>query len=412
VTFREAVLSLCMLAACVKVPEFQPRDAGGNGSGDAGDGGITGPLVSVVRNGDGATAKAPGYTLEFSQIGARFPYQLNVGSLPEMIMGGSEQCADEFGMGIALYPITRINGVPDPDFGTPVLDIPLEGPYVGQVRLQWSTGFACPASTSGAISGHSTFSFFPDGRFARFDVINNGSSRNVADCTECGPTATSFFLTSYTTLIVDGNATFSDGSSALLDTYGEEVTPGLSACIRQRGYSIAFSWIDGATRLRAAAAPPNSPARTVAFVKDIFQGATLPATDWFTTTQMGVSTDNCGALEQRIAEFSADDHQLTINGNSVGAALADGIYGGDPRDNGYPVAFPVTLTPTATVDPRIPAGFAVWLYSQPIPQNLTLTHSGGPTGNWYYEQRVSQNSVVFWFNVSLEQGQTITITES
>jgi hypothetical protein len=397
----------CVLAsACIKVPAFEQRDGGPGDVGDAPGDGSTGPLVSVVPNGQGATATAPGYVLQFSTTGSRFPYQLNVGPNPELIMGGSDGCADEDGMGIALYPVTRVNGVDDVDMGAPTLAIPLEGPYVGQVRLQWSMGFACPSSSSGAISGHTTFSFFPDGRLTRFDVVHNGGARNAADCTACGAMSSNFYLTSYTTLVVDGNASISDATSAQLDAYGEEVSPGSSACVRQRGYSVSFSWVDTQTRLRAVA---TSPSRTVAFIKDLHQGASLPATDWFTTTQMGVGTETCGQLEPRIAQFSADDHQLRVNGNPLGAALEDGIFGGDPQVDGYPVDFPVTLEPAGALM-SVPAGFAVWLHSTPIPETLHLTHNGNPTGTWYYEQRVTPNSVVFWFNVPLAQGQTITIT--
>ncbi|HEX5061817.1 MAG TPA: hypothetical protein VFV99_20760 [Kofleriaceae bacterium] len=417
-TFREAVpVSLCVLAAaCVKVPEFQPHD-GAVGDGSDADASIGGPLVHIEPAGLGAIVTAPRYEMRFSQDGSLFPYQLNVGANREnMVLGGSEHCADESGIGVALYPAWRANGLDQAGMGTPSLEIAADGPYVGQIRLSWSQSLSCGAG-AGSLTGHTVYSFFPDGRLARYDDVDNGPARDASDCSICTPNgqaSSTFFLTSYTTLIADNNATSTDGNLATLDTYGEELMPGpgLSTCIAQRGTSIAFSWINAPTRVRVAAAPPTSQARTLAFVKDMFTGGTLGASaGWATTTQMGISSEACGVLENRIAEFSVDDHQLLINGNSLGAAQVDGIYGGYPQVSGYPVDFPVTLQPSGA-QPRIPAGFAVWLYSQPIPQTMTLTHSGGHTGNWYYEQRVDQNSVVFWFNVSLEQGQTITITDS
>ncbi len=402
-------LGLCVLAtACIKVPEFQGRGDGGPGDGGGDDAEVDTSLVSVKMNGDGAIAKAPGYELRFSDQGAKFPYQLNVGG--NMIMGGSEQCADEYGMGIALYPATRVNGVTNPTSSPAAIEILASGPYVGQLRIKWSADYPCTGG-AGSIGGTSVFSFFPDGRLVRKDLVNNTADRMVGQCTACGMNSSNWYLTSYTTLIVDSNATLSDGTSAMLDNYGEELNPGATACIRQRGSSIAFSWLDSDTRMRAVAAPPTSQARTISFVKNLFQAALLPMSGWETTTQMAVSTDTCGMLEARLAEFSADDHHLTINSNSVGAALTDGIFGDFPRADGYPVDFPVTITPSGGL-PNMPAGFAVWLYSAPIPQTLTLTHSGNPTGTWYYEQRVSQNSVLFWFNVPLETGQTITINAS
>jgi hypothetical protein len=161
--------------------------------------------------------------------------------------------------------------------------------------------------------------------------------------------------------------------------------------------------------MRVAATSP----RTIAFIKD-FEAATamLSAGERRTTTQMGISTENCGTLETRIRQFSDDDHQLIINGSPTGAALLDGIYGGSPQTNGYPIDFPVTLTPRSTTPlPNIPAGFAVWLYHASIPTTLELVHSRNPPGEWYYEQRVGENSVVYWFKVSLEDGETITIRQ-
>jgi hypothetical protein len=409
-------LTPCLLVvACVKVPPFQGGDSGtGDAPTDTQDGSTTGPLVDVQMMGNGARALAPGYELVFSNDGAKFPHLLNVNrSNPQFLMGGSEGCADEQGMGIALYPVTRINGVNAPNLGAPTITIPLQGPYVGQLRLAWSATYSCTTPASGSLTGHSTFSFFPDGRLTRYDVVDNASARNVADCPACGDTATAFYLTSYTTLIVDGNAFMTDGTQSDLDNYGEVFSPGRSSCITERGYSIAFAWVDTLTRLRVAAAPPTSVARTIAFIKDFeLPNATLAAGERRATTQMGISTEACGALENRIAPFSDDDHHLVINGDSTGAALVDGIYGGDPTVSGKVVDFPVTMTPQVTVMPNIPAGFAVWLFHAPLPQTLTPVHSRNPPGQWYYEQRVNQNSVVYWFNVSLEQGETITISGS
>jgi hypothetical protein len=416
VTTRVVVqIALCAVAsACVKIPAFEQRDAptgDGSGSDALTDGSMPAQPVKVEMVGANAKVTGPGYTLTFSSDGAKFPHLLTVNpSTPQFLMGGSEQCADEMGMGIALYPATRINGVT----GTsPTLSIPLEGPYVGQVRLEWSGTYPCPTPGSGTLQGRTTFSFFPDGRLTRFDVVDNVATRNVTDCTPCGNASSSFFLTSYTTLIVDGNAFLSDGTQSTLDNYGEQVQPGRSACINERGYSIAFAWVDASTRMRVAAAPPTSQARTIAFVKDLEPpAATLGAGERRATTQMGISTEGCGALEARIAPFSDDDHQLMVNGVASGAALVDGIFGGDPQTSGYVVDFPVTLTPAPTIAPNVPGGFAVWLYHAPLPQTLTPVHSGNPTGTWYYEQRVNQNSVVFWFNEPLDQNETITITGS
>jgi hypothetical protein len=400
-----------LASACVKVPPFQHQDAApGDADGDAPTDANEGPpAISIVQDSMGVLVTAPGYTVRFGTDGALFPYQLVAGG--QHLMGGSQQCADEQAMGIALYPVFRAGSTDFPGQGAPSIAIPLEGPYVGQVRLTWSGAYACSPG-NGSISGQSTFSFFPDGRLTRFDVITNDIEKNSVDCTRCDDTgpATSFYLTTFTTLVVDPGAFLSDGTEAMLDSYGEQVSPGQTACVRERGQAVAFSWVDTQTRMRVV---NTAPTRSIAFVKDFVSGAaTLPPMDWRTTTQMGISaTENCAALEARIQRFSDADHELVINGNSVGAALTDGIFGGDPRPEGYPVDFPVTITPAQTVAPNVPAGFAVWLYSNPIPTSLTVTHSGGHTGTWYRMQRVGSTQLVLWFDVPLDDGETITISE-
>jgi hypothetical protein len=414
VTGRQRWLTIALSAlapACVKVPPFQYQDGGpGDGSADAsGDGGV-GDLVRVVPNGTGATATGPGYRFDFSTAGSHFPISLTIGG--HQLLGDSLECADEEGMGLALYPAARINGIDTDQMGTPELSIPLSGPYVGQLRLMWSTSFVCNGGNKG-VSGHSTFSFFPDGRLTRYDHIDNDVVIDATTCQQCsGGTGTTFFLTSYTTLIVDDNAYLSDGNLANLNTYGANVTsPGNTACVRERGQSIAFAWTDTNNRLRVVSA--STAPRWLSFIHDIYADTILPMTSFEATTQLGISAnDDCPTLESRIGEHTADAHQLLINGTSIGAALGDGIYGGDPRPDGLPVTFPVSLVAGGTADPRIPAGFAVWLYSDPIPTTLLVQHSRQPAGTWYHEQRVSSNSVVLWFDVSLESGEEITITGS
>ncbi|HEU4613943.1 MAG TPA: hypothetical protein VFS15_17740 [Kofleriaceae bacterium] len=405
---RWLTIALSALApACVKVPPFQYQDGGPGDSADAsGDAGVD-DLVRVVPNATGATATGPGYTFDFSTAGSHFPSQLTVGG--HALLGGAQECADEQGMGIAIYPVARVNGEDTTQMGTPQLTIPLSGPYVGQLRIAWSTSAMCGGDTE-TFTGHSTYSFFPDGRLTRFDVAEVPRTLTGSECNRCDSgTATTFFLTSYTTLVVDDNAYLSDGAVSDLNEYGSDVTSvGSTACVRERGQTIAFAWTNANNRLRGTS---TTAPRWVAFVHDIYADMVLPMGSFEATTQIGVSTSaDCPALESRISQFTEDVHQLDINGTTIGAALGDGIYGGDPRPDGFPVDFPVTLAPGSTTNARIPAGFAVWLRSNGIPVTLTVEHSRHPTGTWYHEQRVSPTSVVFWFDVSLEIGETITIS--
>jgi hypothetical protein len=404
VAARAAVVSIALAgAACLKIPAFNQQDAA-TGVGDTASDGSVPPPIDIT----GSVVTGPGYVINFSDAGARFPYQIIAGG--NHMMGGSQQCADEQAMGIAVYPVYRANGADSPNMGAHVFTTRMRGPYVGQVQLDWSGNFNCTTGAS-ELSGTSLFSFFPDGRITRFDRLTNSASRSAADCTMCtnGPSSNDFFVTSYTTLIVDNNAFVSDGN-LIGASYGTQVPAGRTACVRERGQTIAFAWTDTQTRLRVA---NDTSVQTIAFIKDLMQGVTLPAQDFVTTTQMAISaTGDCSALEARIGPFSDDDHRVTINGTDVGAALTDGIFHGGPLNDGLPVDFPVTITPTQTIATGMPAGFAVWLYSDPIPQNLTLTHSANPSGDWYRLQRVGQMGLVVWFDVPLADGQSITISGS
>jgi hypothetical protein len=231
-------------------------------------------------------------------------------------------------------------------------------------------------------------------------------------CSPNGQGSSAFYLTSYTTLIVDTvGAMITDGNLDNLTMYGQSVNPaGYSSCVNERGYSMAFAWSGfGNNRLRVAAAPPTSQSRTIAFVHDFVAGAnTLDMTDFEVTTQMGISSQqSCGALETRLDELGRNDYQLVIGTTPIGANLGDGIYGGQAAQ-GHAVDFPVTLSPGT----RIPAGFAVWLRSGSIPASLHLTHTANPPTPWYREQRVGTDQVVFWFEVGLESGQAIMIEAS
>src|SRR5690606_25511819 len=151
--------------------------------------------------------------------------------------------------------------------------------------------------------------------------------------------------------------------------------------------------------------------RSIAFSRKLYEGALLEQARLHATTQMAVSSsESCDALEERILPFVQNDRKLIINGTPVGAATNDGIFGDD--QGGFAVEFPVQLVGTSMTSATvpIPAGFAVWLTSTTIPQQLVLSHTGGHTGtSWYRLQRVGDNDLVVWFDVPLGEGEAITI---
>lgn len=392
-------LSLVGAAAtsCVKIPPFQPQDAG-----EHGDGGTEPQMVTVVEDATGEVhVTAPGYTMRFSRDGARFPDRFDVGG--EQRLGNANECADEQGMGIALRPVYRANG--DPATVQSAISLPLVGPHVGQVSIEWQANVVC-GGTINKLDGRSTFSFFPDGRLTRFDLLTSSATVNASTCDACGVPASSFFLGSYTTLTVDADADLYP-TMVDLENYGQEQASGKTVCVRQRDRSVAFAWVDSTARLRLVG---TTPSRSIAFIKDLFGGISMPAGEWQTTTQMGVSaSEDCGALVERIDPFT-EPANVNINGTLVTAYSRAGIFGGD--NGGLPVSFPVEIKVDETPSHAgtVPAGFAVWLSASAIPENVTLTHSAGHTGtSWYRLQRVGQRDLVVWFDVPLEVGETITI---
>src|SRR5690606_30148860 len=161
VTTVGAVVKLALVgtfaSACVNVPPFQPRDAAPSGDGADGDAPPDGSTeigtVSVEQTSEGVVVTAPGYIMRFSSSGSLFPYQLEADG--QHLIGGSQQCADEQAMGIALYPLFRVNGADSSGMGTSNISVLLDGPYVGQVRIAWSHTLACMPSSS--LYGSSTF---------------------------------------------------------------------------------------------------------------------------------------------------------------------------------------------------------------------------------------------------------------
>ena len=423
---RGLVLLACATlgAACLREPSFKgirddaAIDAAVDAAVDAPDASTTActdmaDTMTAMRSGSmdrGATVCGPGYRVEFSDSGAKFPHLLVVGGM--FLAGTGQTCNDERGVGVAAFPAALINGEPHAGVdGT--LSLSLMGPAVAKVVVDWSADYTCQGS--GTLQDRTSFTFFPDGRITRWDRLRQAEQVMGGGCTACsgGGSSNTFFLTSYTTLAAGSDAVLTGASIDGLTSYGQSAMGLQSACLTTLGRRVAFGWRDTVTRIRVA----NENPRTLAFIQDVARNAAALGPDLaddVTTHMLVSSTTSCADLRTRAAAHAARPIlTLTFADSStdqVGPA-PDGIYGGERADGSVaydPLVGAVRVSPATTA---IPGNFALWLdFGAQRSQNVTVTHSNPPSGDWYRIQRVSTSQVIFWFRDDLAVGNQITIT--
>ena len=421
---RGLVLLACAALGCLREPTFKgirddaAIDAPSDAAVDAPDASTmacmdTPDTMTAVPSGmmnRGATVCGPGYRMEFSDIGAKFPHLLVVGGM--FLAGRGESCNDERGVGVALFPASLINGEPHTGVeGT--LSLRLSGPAVAKVVIDWSADYSC--QTTGTLQDRTSFTFFPDGRITRWDRLRQTEQVAGGGCTVCsqGGNSNTFFLTSYTALAAGSDAVLTGASIETLTSYGQSASGLQSACLTTLGRRVAFGWRDTSTRIRVA---DDSP-RTLAFIQDVIRDAPSlgpDLSDDVTTHMLVSSTTACADLRARALQH-ANRPNLTLTfaddmTDQIGPS-PDGIYGGERADgtDGYdPRIGAVRISPTSTT---IPGNFAVWLdFGAQANQNVAVTHNNAPSGDWFQIQRVTTSEVIFWFRDDLAVGERITIT--
>jgi hypothetical protein len=346
-----------------------------------------------------------------------YPYAMTVGTTA-VFGGGSTSCQGEFGMGIGLYPATKITGHQGMNVEQDDLAIQFEGPPVAKVVLDWATQFPCGGGV-GNVSGRSWFTFFPDGRINRGDQVTLPSQLDAAICT-CGASG-NWFITSFLTANRDVVETVFGATLPTSETAaGNPAQP--TACFNgfNNRFQFALGWRTGrSVRVRTPTITANP---TISFVYDLIDGGTTsmygPGTIEGQTTWWVSTTSNCASLRNLVEPYADNSPQslptLTVRpGNAIavpmGVAL-DGIFGGEngAGSMGYNSSDPVIRLTTAT--PL--RGFAFWLALDSTEEIESVTKGPAmPAGTWYAQQkRVGNNHRLFWFPDGLEPGETITIT--
>jgi hypothetical protein len=404
-----------LAAACVKIPEFQARDGSlGDGQGNGDDQMLTPNAVTVMMNGEGATATLPGlYELEFSADAYHFPFNWGIGPanpLTQVLYSPSDTaCTLERDFGVAYLPAHVLASVPTggASAGSGTLTIIVPGPGVAKVRLDWSASLMCGAMPN----GWTTFSLFPDGRISRMDIARMPAAANGNDCDCAGDNDWRVY----------GYAAFSRGVIADVqgmaypspaDPVGTAVTN--IACIEgnNNAFRIGVGWKN--TRGNRLRSPDGMSfallGDLVTSMQTIGGGADNGLFGDSTTTYWPSLTASCTALRNQVMPFTQDPQLDFDDGNGAFGMGQDGIFGGETafgqpgRNTGGST---VTVRPLSAIPP-----FALWLefgvFAHDTPPILSKTPST-PTMPWYTVQRPTATQYLFWFPDGLAANERIMI---
>ena len=410
-----------LVAACVKIPEFQGGDAGGGDGASGSDGGM--PLadgVTVVMAGLGATATLPGlYELRFSDTAYHFPYNWGIGAaapLTQVLYAPSDQaCTLERDMGVAYLPAHVLTSVTTggASAGSGELTIEVPGPGVAKVRIVWSASLPCGAMPN----GWTTFSMFPDGRITRMDITRMPATAmgNLCDCGGDGDWRV-YGYTAFARGVIAGvqNVTYPPPT----DPEGVALLTTAASCIEGNAdrFRIGVGWKNTkGNRLRS---PDGSSfaliGDLVASAQTIGGGANMGRFGDSTATLWPTLTRSCTELRTAIAPYIQDPQIVLDNGNGtiMFGMGQDGIYGGETATGNTPGFFTdgkaVTITPAGVATPP----FALWLefaqYARPTPPVVTKSPMT-PATPWYSVQRPTSTQYLFWFPDGLKTTESIAI---
>lgn len=368
------VAMLLVAAGCFGKPGFTQRDSGSDTctpSQPSAPGvtidGTTGPLVTMPGN------VAIGFADEL--LAYPMPDRLIIGGLD--VIAQAAGCANEDRVGVAIYPIYSV-AAQTPSGG---MEHHLErlhvGPAFTSVETRWE--YAQAGCTGGAAlgEGHTTWSFFPDGKVVRNDTVVPSTTSTI-DPTGCQCSSAAgveaFIVTSYTTFDTTRLRTLTipsdDDEPASLP--GGIIMTQPSACVTtQTGGRVAVAWdrVDNMdppvppTRLRMQI--PSGPNNITALVYDFVPStpavmSILQNRSFAVRTHMlldqGMGHGTCVAMLEALAAY-VNIQPLMIQGLPV-AYNEQGVFD-DARTYDEPITLSGTLPPGFTVRVRFPGFHAI-----------------------------------------------------
>lgn len=367
--------------------------------------------------------------------GFHLPDQLKLRSVD--VMGhATSPCWGASGTGFAVTPMPRISGDPL-NGGVTASDSALEanmtGPVVVQVKATWSTRWSfaaatCSTNTKHSSGGSSTFTMFPDGHIVRHDVLteDNPDMEQVmterCTCADMPAAPDAFILSSYWAFDRQALPTLSglgeSGPSSpdpLMPGKMYGVTPPYdTVCFDGPGdeYQVASTWVHPPR-------PDHGPIPNVAavgfdtVVSHDVQKAATPMLDfpWDVHGALFFERSNCTAALKRAIDYTAPQPLMISTPSGPVSSLPselDGIYGGDPGDNGSPGIVVSGGTTTISGGPDGP--FVVWLkFSGSGPVIVPTATRRDAVASWYVPQRVGEREWLIWVQDRLQPGETITV---
>lgn len=407
---RTALVVALVSGACIKLKDFNPGTGSGSpdaATADAAPAGMCGNglpnQATASMSGTAICAAGPGYVLRFPATSFHYPDQLHIGTAD--VLGTSTACAEESLIGMVAFPMSRFasdsSAIPDQASATIILG----GPVVSKVVVNWSQPLVPPCASSGAVTGLSTFTLFPDGRLIRYDQLTTPSLMSQ-NC-DCDGTGLGFYLTSYVTFTPTVTITKQTGEVIPSSSGGGTMLDPL-VCASANGWTIAIAeQLVGRVR--------DATGGGIAVTSDIDgTGSTsLSAGTRGTLTAYQIGNDMCAKLLAPIAQFmNVTGPQLHVQQTASGFDTTigtgrDGIYGGDDgMGNGLPTGGPGALTLTTT--DTIPPGWALWVSGLTFGQPSA---SPSRSGEWFKIQTVAGGSII-WFRDGLGAGDTITVPAS
>ncbi|HUS28036.1 MAG TPA: hypothetical protein VMZ53_05990 [Kofleriaceae bacterium] len=413
-----------VLGACISIPPYAQKDAGGDGAPTDGSGSGTPATVTYMDDGSGGgVVVGPFFNMHFAGgTKPHYPDAISIDNLPVLGHSTSAACAAEDEHGVAFYPSGRVspNGPANVSEGT-MLDVVWRGPAIVKVIAETNVRIDGSDSSANAVTRHPTitsrYTIHPDGKVFRYDTIEGGTGAAITPTSmSCfGGTPGQFIATSFSTWQREaGSHLYVHSGTTAIDTPVPEFNMGAtdvqnrtSACLDYGQRQVAFGWYDLNSRIRAPTAD------TLAFVYDyaLTAESEMGAADYWTRSMFmlgrgnSCTTDLPGIYSQ-VRAWEGRREMLNINGLGVEIAN-DGIYGGEADPGSTPGIWyggdPVTLTGTISIP------FAVWLIMSPAADDIVVEKADAQ-GPFYQKQRdASGTNWVIWFRDPLSSGQSITV---